>query len=402
MLTANDFERTREEWAERGEMWRQKADPHIDPLVLAGNGIRLRVLNRALAVTHAVTHYPQPQREDHFFPGNRARPSAIVITETHSGTITIDALKWLAEQAVPLLLLDIHGAAMAMIPAPIQPSLRGLQARQYTLSRDPQTRFTFARKLIKQKLAQSRETLLTIPKGPQLLHSRVTIEQALDINAVALAALREQTMRTPHPRSRARTPLLAPLLGIEGHAASAYFSAWQSLPLQWSGTKRKPIPNDWLRIGPRAAKSRFKAGVQLESDVNRNATHPINSMLNYGYGLLESRVRIALTAVGLDPDIGFMHTLQRFKQAPRSPLVLDIMEPLRPVVDRAVLSFVWAKKSFHPEDFMLTPDGICRLHPQMARVMIRKIDEVLGDQAVQLAKHVATWVAHHPALSDEI
>jgi CRISPR/Cas system-associated endonuclease Cas1 len=34
--------------------------------------------------------------------------------------------------------------------------------------------------------------------------------------------------------------------------------------------------------------------------------------------------------------------------------VLDIMEPLRPVVDRAVLDFVWAKKSFHPEDFTLS------------------------------------------------
>jgi hypothetical protein len=41
-------------------------------------------------------------------------------------------------------------------------------------------------------------------------------------------------------------------------------------------------------------------------------------------------------------------------QAPRSPLVLDIMEPLRPVLDRAVLDFVWAKKSFHPEDLTLS------------------------------------------------
>jgi CRISPR-associated protein Cas1 len=122
-------------------------------------------------------------------------------------------------------------------------------------------------------------------------------------------------------------------------------------------------------------------------------------MANYGYGLLESRVRIALTAVGLDPDIGFMHTLKRVNQAPRSPLVLDVMEPLRPVIDRAVLGFVWAKKSFNPADFMLTGDGICRLHPQLCRVMIRKVDEALGsgkgadDQPLQLARRVATWIA---------
>jgi CRISPR-associated protein Cas1 len=123
-------------------------------------------------------------------------------------------------------------------------------------------------------------------------------------------------------------------------------------------------------------------------------------MLNYGYGLLESRVRIALNAVGLDPDVGFMHSLKRVNQAPRSPFALDIMEPLRPAVDRAVLGFVWAKKSFHPEDFTLSGDGICRLHPQMSRVMIRKVDEVLGsgtgknDQPLQLARHMATWIAH--------
>jgi CRISPR-associated protein Cas1 len=391
LINTETAQRSREEYAERGEFWRQKADASIDPLVLAGYGARLRISNKALVIQYARTHHPQPAREDLFFPGNRKRPSAIVMLDSYAGTITIDALYWMAEQAIPLIMLTVRGAALAMIPAPSQPHLRGLQARQYQLSRDPKARYALARELIKQKLVQSRETLLTIPADLQLLHSRVTPQQAIEQIVEAIAAL--QTVKPPHPRSQ-NASLLSPMLGIEGRAANSYFSSWRSLPLKWCGTKRKPIPADWLRIGPRAARSRYSGGIDIEGGTNRNATHPINSMANYGYALLESRVRISLTAVGLDPDIGFMHTLKRVNQAPRSPLVLDVMEPLRPVVDRAVLGFVWAKKSFNPADFMLTGDGICRLHPQFARVMIRRVDEALGDQALTLAKHVASWVMH--------
>jgi len=49
-------------------------------------------------------------------------------------------------------------------------------------------------------------------------------------------------------------------------------------------------------------------------------------MINYAYGLVESRIRIAITTVGLDPDVGFMHEPKTAKGASRSPLVLDLME----------------------------------------------------------------------------
>jgi hypothetical protein len=49
-----------------------------------------------------------------------------------------------------------------------------------------------------------------------------------------------------------------------------------------------------------------------------------------------------------------------------------------PVVDRSVLGVAWANKCFHPEDFVVSGDGICRLHPQHARVKVGRVDEVLG------------------------
>jgi CRISP-associated protein Cas1 len=59
---------------------------------------------------------------------------------------------------------------------------------------------------------------------------------------------------------------------------------------------------------------------------NRHATHPLNAMLNYAYAVLESQVRIATVAQGLDPTIGYLHTSRHSRVA----LVYDLMEPLRP------------------------------------------------------------------------
>ena len=38
------------------------------------------------------------------------------------------------------------------------------------------------------------------------------------------------------------------------------------------------------------------------SGINRNANHPVNAILNYGYAVLESQVRIAAAMHGLDTN----------------------------------------------------------------------------------------------------
>jgi CRISP-associated protein Cas1 len=65
-------------------------------------------------------------------------------------------------------------------------------------------------------------------------------------------------------------------------------------------------------------------------------------------------VRIQVCAAGYDPTIGFFHA----GRGGRSDFVLDLMEPLRPIVDRHILQFVQAH-TFHPEDFTIRSDGVC-------------------------------------------
>jgi hypothetical protein len=44
------------------------------------------------------------------------------------------------------------------------------------------------------------------------------------------------------------------------------------------------------------------------------------------------------------------------------------MEPERPKVDRAVLEHV-----FDPADFVIRSDGVCRLNPQMTRMVVARL-----------------------------
>lgn len=91
-------------------------------------------------------------------------------------------------------------------------------------------------------------------------------------------------------------------------------------------------------------------------------------MLNYAYAVLESQIRIAVSAVGLDPTIGYLHA----NEGDRPALVLDLMEPLRPVVDRLLLEFV-TRERFSPSDFSISRTGLCRLHPHLARRVVQAV-----------------------------
>jgi CRISP-associated protein Cas1 len=55
-----------------------------------------------------------------------------------------------------------------------------------------------------------------------------------------------------------------------------------------------------------------------------------------------------------------------------SKFIFDLMEPDRPRVDRTVLDFVRGHV-FDPADFVIRTDGVCRLNPQMSRMVVAKV-----------------------------
>ena len=112
--------------------------------------------------------------------------------------------------------------------------------------------------------------------------------------------------------------------GVEGEAANYYFSVFSHLILNQKG--------DFI----------FKG---------RNRRPPkdaINAMLSFVYTLICNDMASALETVGLDPYVGFLHTLR----PGRTSLALDLMEELRAYLgDRLVLSLI-NKKQITIKDFL--------------------------------------------------
>jgi CRISPR/Cas system-associated endonuclease Cas1 len=88
-------------------------------------------------------------------------------------------------------------------------------------------------------------------------------------------------------------------------------------------------------------------------------------MLNYAYTVLQSEIQISTISEGYDPTIGIMHEGRDGSAA----FVFDFMEPHRPLVDRRILGFI-KEHVFHPPDFVIRSDGVCRLNPEMARCVV--------------------------------
>ncbi|WP_174286288.1 CRISPR-associated endonuclease Cas1 [Sphingomonas bacterium] len=97
---------------------------------------------------------------------------------------------------------------------------------------------------------------------------------------------------------------------------------------------------------------------------NRNASHPVNAMLNYAYAVKLAQMQIQAIADGYDPTLGIMHNSKRGSAA----LILDLIEPERPRIDAMILAFTHRRK-FAAADFVIRANGDCRLSPQLARVV---------------------------------
>jgi CRISP-associated protein Cas1 len=300
--------------------------------VLVGHGVRLQVHQGTLLVQNGFTHYPQKREELRLFPGDSRLPSRIIALDS-DGSISLDVIKWLSQQGIPLVLLSWQGEVLSVVGdgAVYDPSLREAQLA----AQKNGAGLRISTELIRDKIANSCDTLRTLPAS-------LVIDAALDKLEVMLGGLRS----TP-PES------IDELRLVEAQAAYAYFAAWQMLPLRWKGTGRKPIPPEWHYVVARPS---------MVSGRNRHATHPVNAMLNYAYAVLESQVRIATVSQGLDPQIGYLHACRPGRVA----LVYDLMEPLRPPTDRLILDFVLSH-TFSASDFELGANGVCRLHPQLAR-----------------------------------
>lgn len=211
-----------------------------------------------------------------------------------------------ADNGISLTFLSPHGRFISRIQGPVKGNVL-LRKKQYQLSDDVKWSLHISRLIIGGKIQNYRNVLKRYIRdygeNDALSNALTIIEQS-----------KRDTLQANDRNS---------LMGYEGIASNAYFDILPVLILNqkedfpFHGRNRRP-PKD-----------------------------AVNAMLSFAYTLIANDASAALETVGLDPYVGFLHTLR----PGRTSLALDIMEEFRAYLgDRFVLSLI-NKKQITAGDF---------------------------------------------------
>lgn len=217
-------------------------------------------------------------------------------------SISTDALECCCERGIPIYFLDSSGTPYASI---YSSGLIGTvitrreQLRAYDNERGALLALAFARGKIENQATTLKYLAKTRKETPTGSELRLCAGEVLDF-------LRALDKLPPLYADDLRSSLIA----IEGNAARSYWQAVRTvIPAHYGWTERK----------------------------GRGAKDAVNSLLNYGYGILYGQVERALVLAGLDPYAGFIHADRPGKPS----LTLDFIEEFRQAaVDRVVFGLV--------------------------------------------------------------
>jgi CRISPR-associated endonuclease Cas1 len=204
--------------------------------------------------------------------------------------ITAQALRELAADGIPLCHFSYGGWFQAITSGLVHKNA-DLRIHQFRLADNPVESLRLARCFVAGKIKNCR----TLVRRHLETDDRAVLDRLSHLGRKSIHATD-----------------MASLLGVEGVAAKAYFAALagllkQGAPFDFEGHNRRP-PRD-----------------------------PINALISYLAAILVKELTIALSAVGLDPMVGFYHQ----PRYGRPSLALDLAEEFRPlVVDSVVLTLV--------------------------------------------------------------
>ena len=169
------------------------------------------------------------------------------------------------------------------------------------------------------------------------------------------------------------------LRNLEATAASSYFCEWRDLAVTWPKADLPRIPDHWRFVGSR--QSPLTGGPRL-------AVTPVHAILNYVFALLEAETRLAIASLGLDMGLGLgLHT----DTADRSSLAFDVLEPVRPEVERWLLNWI-SSEPLRRADFFETATGNVRLMAPMCAKLSETVP-VWGKLVAPWAEYVARMLS---------
>ena len=227
-------------------------------------------------------------------------------------SISADALEACCERGIPIFFLDSHGTPYASI---YSAGLVGtvITRREQLRAYDDQRGMTLGVAFARGKIRNQSTTLKYLSKTRQ----DTPLGEALQLAAIEVLEHQEWLERL---EGKTVDAVRGRLLAAEGNAGRVY---WQAV--------HDVLPESYGWPGRQG----------------RGARDPINSLLNYGYGILYGQVERALVLAGLDPYAGFVHVDRPGKPS----LVLDMIEEFRQVaVDRVVFGLATRKYTVEQDE----------------------------------------------------
>lgn len=205
----------------------------------------------------------------------------------------------LAEEGISLVLLDDNGRFKARLEGATSGNVL-LRHCQHQSCDSPEVTLEIARACVAGKIRNDRQILLRGAREAESDADRQPLSRAADDLGVSLRNL----------------PLYQnadELRGREGEAALRYFSALNLL-----------------------VRADLRGTFSMQGRNRRPPRDPLNALLSFAYSMWMNDCRSAIEAVGLDPQIGFLHTIR----PGRAALALDLQEEFRAMADRLVMTLI--------------------------------------------------------------
>jgi len=246
-----------------------------------------------------------------------------------------------AEDGIALVLLDGNGRFKARLEGAVSGNILLRQA-QHRQALDEKFALGIAQSMIAGKLRNSRQIL---QRG-----AREALDET-DSRALAdtVDTLANSLRNLPHAAD------LDVVRGIEGDAAKNYFSALSLI-----------------------VKREYRGKFSMDGRTRRPPRDRFNALLSFLYSMLMNDCRSALEAGGLDPQLGFLHSVR----PGRAALALDLMEEFRAIfADRLALTLI-NRGQINADDFAEREGGAVMLEGDARRTVVvayqeRKQEEVM-------------------------
>jgi CRISPR-associated protein Cas1 len=263
-------------------------------LILSGFGLFLSKKSERLLVrkgSQVIYQFP-------FFRLNE------VVVGSKGISLSSDLLEEVCLRGIRLSFLDRSGKPYAMVTSPMLTAT--VQARrEQILAFTDKRGLEFSKAVVLGKIKNQERLVRYFGKYLK----KEAEDRFVKIEALA-AQLRNLWKKVPAIDGDSVSEARGALMGTEGTAGRIYWEAVKEI------------------IGHR---------VEFLGREHRGATDAVNSLLNYGYGILYSQIWGAVLNAGLEPFAGFLHVDRPGKPS----LVLDLVEEFRqPVVDRTVIAYV--------------------------------------------------------------